>query len=152
MAIRKIIFKGNDMLRKKSRPVQYFDKRLAALLDDMHETLVKADGAGLAAVQVGLLKRVVVIHYEDNIYELVNPEIIEKKGEQTGNEACLSCPGTYGVVTRPAYVKVKAYSRDRKPFTLKADDLFARIICHELDHLDGILYTDLTDEIHFNEK
>lgn len=150
MALRQIIQSDNEILRKKSRDVQYFDYRLATLLDDMLETLREADGVGLAAPQVGILKRVIVINVGDEVLELVNPKIISKKGKQTGNEGCLSCPGIYGVVKRPNKVEIKAFNRRGEAFTVTGEELLARAFCHEIDHLDGILFTDLTDEIYKN--
>ena len=144
MATRKILeFGKDDMLRKHSRTVEKFDRRLWTLLDDMADTMYEADGAGLAAVQVGVLKRIVVIDVtgEDPIV-LINPRIMETSGEQTGGEGCLSVPGKSGVVTRPNYVKVKAYDRDMNPIELEGTELLARAFCHEIDHLDGHLYVE----------
>ncbi len=143
MALRKIVTKEDPILRKVSRKVEKFDKRLWDLLDDMKETLYKADGAGLAAVQVGMLKRVVVIDVGDGYIELINPEITETSEEiQQEAEGCLSVPGEYGITLRPKWVKVKAQNREGKWVLYKGEDLKARCFCHELDHLDGILYTD----------
>ena len=146
MAIRNIVEMGkDDILRKHSRKVTKFDHRLGVLLDDMADTMYEADGVGLAAPQVGVLKRVVVIDVGDGLVELVNPEIIASEGEQGGSEGCLSVPGKRGYVVRPERVTVKAQDRKGKPFELKAEGLFARAICHELDHLDGKLYIDIMD-------
>ncbi len=142
MAIRNIITKENAMLRKKSRPVTEFDSRLATLLDDMIQTMYKAEGVGLAAVQVGVLRRVVVIDCGDGLMELVNPEIIEREGEQQEVEGCLSLPGESGVTIRPMKVKVKAQNREGKWYFYTGEGLKARAFCHELDHLDGVLYID----------
>lgn len=142
MALRKIVVEGDPVLKKKSRPVEKFDARLAELLDDMKQTLYSAQGVGLAAVQVGVLRRVVVVDVGDGLLELVNPEIIEAQGEQRENEGCLSLPGKYGETIRPAVVKVKAQNREGKWCIYKGEDLKARCFCHEIDHLDGILFTE----------
>ncbi|MDU5425021.1 MAG: peptide deformylase [Clostridiales bacterium] len=142
MALRKIVVEGDPVLKKKSRPVEKFDARLAELLDDMRQTLYSAEGVGLAAVQVGVLRRVVVVDVGDGLLELVNPEIIEAEGEQRESEGCLSLPGEYGETIRPAVVKVKAQNREGKWCIYKGDGLKARCFCHEIDHLDGILFTE----------
>lgn len=142
MAIRNIVTLGDPILAKKSRPVEKFDGRLHAILDDMKDTLYKANGAGLAAVQVGILRRIVVMDCGDGYLELVNPEIVERSEElQHETEGCLSLPGKYGVTERPKTVIVKAQNRDGQWCMYKGSDLKARCFCHELDHLDGILYT-----------
>ena len=142
MAIRNIVTLGDPILAKKSRPVEIFDSRLHAILDDMKDTLYKANGAGLAAVQVGILRRIVVMDCGDGYLELVNPEIVERSEElQHETEGCLSLPGKYGVTERPKTVIVKAQNRDGQWCMYKGSDLKARCFCHELDHLDGILYT-----------
>ncbi len=143
MALRKIVTKEDPILRKKSRKVESFDKKLWDLLDDMKDTLYKAEGAGLAAVQVGMLKRVVVVDVGDGYIELVNPEITQMSEEcQQEAEGCLSVPGEYGITNRPKSVIVKAQNREGKWVIYKGEDLKARCFCHEIDHLDGILYTD----------
>ena len=142
MAIRKIVTLGDDVLRKTSRPVVKFDEKLWQLLDDMKDTMDKAEGVGLAAVQVGVLRRVIVIDVGDGLMELVNPEIIEREGVQEEVEGCLSLPGESGVTVRPMSVKVKAQNRDGKWFFYSGTGLKARAFCHELDHLDGVLYID----------
>ena len=142
MALRKIVVEGDPVLKKKSRPVEKFDARLAELLDDMRQTLYSAEGVGLAAVQIGVLRRVVVVDVGDGLLELVNPEIIEAEGEQRESEGCLSLPGEYGETIRPAVVKVKAQNREGKWCIYKGDGLKARCFCHEIDHLDGILFTE----------
>lgn len=143
MAIRKIIELGQDeILRKKCRPVEKFDDRLHALLDDMAETMYAADGAGLAAPQVGLLKRCVVIDVGEGLIELVNPEIIETEGEMTVVEGCLSVPGRSGRVVRPEKVTVRAQDRNGKFFEKTGEGILAVCMCHETDHLDGIVYVD----------
>lgn len=143
MAIRNIVKRGDETLTKKSREVVNFDARLHALLDDMLDTVREADGAGLAAPQVGVLRRVVLVLDHDDIFiELINPKIIETEGEQIEPEGCLSVPGIYGTVSRPKYVKVRAQDRFGKEFEISGTELLAREFCHEIDHLDGILFTD----------
>ncbi|MDD6012319.1 MAG: peptide deformylase [Oscillospiraceae bacterium] len=142
MAIRKIVTVGDPVLRKKSRPVVNFDEKLACLLDDMRETMDKAEGAGLAAVQVGILRRAIVINVGDGYMELINPEIIETSGEQEDSEGCLSLPGKWGLVKRPNYVKLRAQNRKGQWRLYEGTGLKARCFCHEIDHLEGILYTD----------
>ncbi len=142
MAIRKIVTLGDEVLRKKSRPVVKFDEKLAVLLDDMRDTMIKAEGVGLAAVQVGVLRRAIVIDVGDGLIELINPEIIETSGEQTGDEGCLSLPGQYGLVKRPNYVKLRAQNRKGQWRLYEGTELKARCFCHEIDHLEGIVYKD----------
>ena len=142
MAIRKIVEIGDDKLRKVCKPVEKFDKRLKALLDDMADTMYKAEGVGLAGPQVGILRRVAVIDVGDGLFKMVNPVIVEKEGEQTGLEGCLSVPGRRGEVTRPNIVTVQYQDENGEPVTLRAHEFFARAVCHELDHLDGVLYVD----------
>ncbi|MBR6940740.1 MAG: peptide deformylase [Clostridia bacterium] len=145
MAIRNIVKIGDDILKKKSRPVEKFDERLWQLLDDMKETMYLAEGVGLAAVQVGVLKRAIVIDCSQDksgYMELINPEIIETEGEQREVEGCLSLPGESGVTLRPAEVKVKAQDRNGNWCVYKGTDLRARCFCHEIDHLDGIIFTE----------
>lgn len=145
MATRNIVKIGDDILRKKSRPVEKFDDRLHTLLDDMRETMYKANGVGLAAVQVGVLKRVVVLDCTEDhtgYLELINPEIIEREGEQFEAEGCLSLPGEQGVTVRPMTVKVKAQDRNGQWCIYKGSELKARCFCHEIDHLDGVLFID----------
>lgn len=142
MAIRNIVKLGDPVLAKKSRPVENFDQKLFMILDDMKDTLYKAQGAGLAAVQVGILRRIVVMDCGDGYLELVNPEIVERSEEvQHETEGCLSLPGKYGVTERPKSVIVKAQNREGKWCLYKGEGLKARCFCHEIDHLDGILYT-----------
>ncbi len=152
MAIRNIVKLGDPILSKKSRPVEKFDEKLFTILDDMKDTLYKAEGAGLAAVQVGILRRVVVIDCGDGYLELVNPEIVERSEEvQHETEGCLSLPGKYGVTERPKSVIVKAQNREGKWCLYKGEALKARCFCHEIDHLDGILYTShLVGELESN--
>ena len=143
MAIRNIREMGDPVLNKTCKPVTEVTERIAELIEDMFETMYDADGVGLAAPQVGILKRIVVIDVtgEDPIL-LINPVIIETSGEQTGNEGCLSLPGKTGVVTRPNYVKVRAYDEEMKPFEIEGTELLARAFCPEIDHLDGHLYVE----------
>ena len=143
MAKRKIVILGeDDVLRKRARKVESFDDRLGVLLDDMAETMYAANGVGLAAPQVGILKRVVVIDVGDGLVELVNPEILEMEGSVIGAEGCLSVPGKRGTVDRPERVVVRAQDREGKLFEFDAEGLFAVCLCHETDHLDGIVYVD----------
>lgn len=142
MAIRNIIQIGDETLRKKSFPVTDFGEKTHTLIDDMRDTLFKADGAGIAAPQIGVLRRIFIVSAEDKYFECVNPVITEAKGKQVGEEACLSVRGKQGVVERPMKITVKAQDRYGKPFTVKASGFLARAFCHEYDHLDGILYVD----------
>ncbi len=143
MAILNIVKEGDEVLRKKSRAVDKIDERIIRLLDDMKDTLHKAHGAGLAAVQVGVLRRVVLVEVEDGqLYELINPEIIASSGEQEEVEGCLSVPDTWGITHRPKTVTVRAMDRNGKYFEVSGSDLLARAFCHELDHLDGKLFID----------
>ena len=142
MALRNILTEEEPTLRKVSRKVTNFDDRLHVLIDDMVETLLASNGVGLAAPQVGVLRRVVVVDLGEEILELVNPEILEQSGEQTGVEGCLSVPGKYGIVTRPNVVKVRAQDRDGNWYEAEGEELIARAFCHELEHLDGHLYTE----------
>ena len=145
MGIRNILTDEEPALHKVCRPVVAFDKKLHKLLDDMGETMREACGVGLAAPQVGILRRVVTVDLGDEILELVNPELVETDGEQTGPEGCRSVPGKYGLVTRPNYAKVKAQDRYGEWFEVEAEELIARCFCHERDHLDGIVYTEVMD-------
>ena len=142
MAIREIREKGDEILYKKCKAVVKFDEKLHILLDDMYETMQSRDGVGLAAPQVGILKRAVVIDVGDGKIELINPEIVEESGEQIGSEGCLSVPGVFGEVTRPNVVTVKAQDRDGKWFKITGKELLARAFCHEIEHLDGKLFLD----------
>ncbi len=158
MALRTIVLEGDSVLHKHCRPITNFDDRLHQLIDDMRETLIDSDGVGLAAPQVGVLRRVVLVletnvpeGEEPYIIELINPEIIESSGEQNGPEGCLSVPGRFGLVERPMDVTVKAQDRDGNHFEVKGHELTARAFCHELDHLEGKMFTQcasrmLTDE------
>ena len=153
MALRNIVTVGDSVLSKACRPVTKFDDRLSILIDDMIETLEEANGVGLAAPQVGVLRRVVIVDAgEDGILELVNPEIIEQSGEQTGLEGCLSVPGKYGIVTRPNVVKVRAQDRNGEWYEAEGEELIARCFCHELAHLDGQLYTEVAERMLTQEE
>lgn len=145
MALLNIIKKGDETLRKVCRPVTAITPRIITLLDDMKETLLDAEGVGLAAPQVGILRRIALVidtNDGDRIYELINPEIIEREGEQEEMEGCLSVPGEWGITRRPMKVTVKAMDRDGNEFTVTGEGLTARCFCHEIDHLDGKLFTD----------
>ena len=148
MALRNIVTVGDPVLTKKCRPVVKFDDRLAELIDDMKETMQHANGVGLAAPQVGVLRRIVVVDAGDEIVELVNPEIVSKsEEEQTGVEGCLSLPGEYGIVTRPMYVTVRAQDRHGDWYEYDGEELVARCFCHEIDHLDGHMYTEIAEKM-----
>ena len=142
MAIRDIVTDENEILRKISKPVDVFDDKLAVLLDDMKDTLKKANGAGLAAVQVGILKRVFIVSADNHYYEIVNPEIVEESGLQIDDEACLSVKNFSCKVARPKKVKIKGYDRFGKPVEYTVSDFTARAFCHEYDHLNGIIFYD----------
>ena len=141
MALRKILTDKEPALHKTCKPVTAFDQKLHTLLDDMRETLIDSGGVGLAAPQVGILRRVVLVDTGEEILELVNPEMLSTDGEQEGPEGCLSVPGKYGLVKRPYYATVRAQDRNGNWFEVQGEELIARCFCHELDHLDGILYT-----------
>lgn len=147
MALRNIVTVGDSVLNKVCRPVTKFDNRLHQLLDDMADTLADANGVGLAAPQVGVLRRVVLVDIGDEVLELINPEIIRAEGEQTGLEGCLSVPGKYGIVTRPNLVAVRAQDRFGEWFEAEGEELIARCFCHELAHLDGHLYTEVAERM-----
>lgn len=147
MAIRNVVQVGDEVLRAKCFPVEEFDEKLVRLLDDMKDTVKKEQGAGLAAPQVGILKRVVVVDVEEGYFEFINPVILSQKGEQSGWEGCLSVKGKQGVVSRPMKVKLSYQDRNGEKRLLQAKGFFARAICHELDHLDGILYIDKATHI-----
>jgi len=153
MALRKIAVQGDDCLQKVCRPVTDFNSRLHTLLDDLKDTLIDSNGVGLAAPQVGILRRVCVVMNEDNeIIELVNPNIIATDGEQTSFEGCLSVPGKYGIVTRPEKVRVRAQDRDGRFFEVEDEGLTARCFCHEIEHLDGHLFVERTDHLLTEEE
>ncbi len=142
MAIRNIVKNGDDILRKVCRTQLTFDDRLATILDDMSETMYAADGVGLAAPQVGILRRYCVIDIGEGVIELINPVIVSTEGEQLEQEGCLSFPGEYGITSRPEKVTVRAQNRKGENFTVTGEGLLARALCHEIDHLDGIVYKD----------
>ena len=145
MGLRKILTDKDPALHKVCKPVESFDKKLHKLLDDMRETLIDSNGVGLAAPQVGILRRVVLVDTGEEILELINPEMLETDGEQVGPEGCLSVPGKYGLVKRPYWAKVRAQDRDGNWYEAEGEELIARCFCHELDHLDGIVYTQVMD-------
>ena len=151
MALRIVLQEPDERLRKKSREVKEITPRIIQLLDDMAETMKSYDGVGLAAPQVGVLRRVVVIDVGEGLVELINPEIISREGEQRGEEGCLSCEGRRGIVTRPMKVTAKALDREGKEVVYEAEGLFARAICHECDHLDGGLFIDIMEEELFDD-
>ena len=143
MAIRNIVKTGNEILSKNTKKVVSFDDNLSLLLDDMYETMLENDGIGLAAPQVGVLKQIAVVEVNGTKLDLINPEIIYTEGEEEGVEGCLSVPNVNGYVNRPTTIIVRAVDRDNVPFELKCSGLLARCICHELDHLKGVLFTDI---------
>ena len=152
MGLRKILDDKDPALHKVCRPVETFDRKLHKLLDDMAETLAEANGVGLAAPQIGILRRVVIVDTGEEILELINPELIETDGEQEGPEGCLSVPGRYGLVKRPYYAKVRAQDRNGNWFEAEGEELIGRCFCHELDHLDGILYTQVMERFLTEEE
>jgi len=143
LAVKKIVSYPAEVLEAECEPVKVFDKKLGKLLNDMYDTMIEFDGVGLAAPQIGLSRQIAIVDIDDEFgtIEIINPEILETNGEQTGPEGCLSFPGLYGEVTRPEYVKIKAQDRKGKYFTLEAEDFLARAILHEIDHLHGVLFT-----------
>ena len=151
MALRNIVKKGDDVLTKMCRPVEKFDEKLWTLLDDMYETMEDANGVGLAAPQVGLLRRIVVIDVGEGRIELINPEIIKTSGEQDGAEGCLSFPGEFGMVKRPMKVRAKFQDRNGEWYEIEAEELLARCIMHETDHLNGQLYVDIMSRELFDD-
>ena len=153
MALREILTQGDPVLTKTCRPVEKFDRKLHDLLDDLKETLSDSGGVGLAAPQIGILRRVVVVEdRDDHMLELVNPVIVSQEGEQNGWEGCLSVPGKYGMVQRPSLVTVRAQDRDGNFFQASGEDLVARCFCHELEHLDGHLFVEHTDRLYTVEE
>ena len=145
MAIRNVRELGDDILRKKSREVKEVTPKIRELIEDMYDTMYETEGVGLAAPQVGILKRIVVIDTDGTPYTMINPVILESSGSQTGSEGCLSVPGKAGMVTRPDYVRAEAWNENMERYEVEATGLLARAICHELDHLDGIMYVDLVE-------
>ncbi|HEY5585863.1 MAG TPA: peptide deformylase [Ruminiclostridium sp.] len=152
MAYREIRKDGDEVLRKKSRAVEAINEKIFLLIEDMADTMYKSDGVGLAAPQIGILKRIVVIDVGDGLFEMINPVILEQRGEQDGIEGCLSMPGTSGEVKRPMNVKAKYKDVNGEMVTIEAEGLFARAICHELDHLDGILYKDKAHKMYTKKE
>ena len=147
MAIRNILVEGEERLRKKSRPVEKIDERILTLLDDMAETMYENNGVGLAAPQVGVLRQVVIVDIGEGLIEMINPQIIQQEGSQSGEEGCLSIPGVVAIVERPQQVVVKALNRNGEEMTYTAEGFLARAFCHEIDHLSGTLYIDHPHEI-----
>ena len=158
MGLRKILTTNDPALHKVCKPMVNFDNRLFRLLEDMKDTLIDSGGVGLAAPQVGILRRVVLVDTGEEILELINPTLVAVDGEQTGAEGCLSVPGKYGIVTRPYWAKVRAQDRNGNWFEVEGEELIARCFCHELDHLDGIVYTQVMErflteeELNFDEE
>ena len=152
MGIRKILTVKDPALHKVCKPVEKFDAKLHKLLDDMAETLEEANGVGLAAPQIGILRRIVIVDTGEEILELVNPTMVETSGEQEGAEGCLSVPGKYGIVKRPYYATVRAQDRFGEWFEVQGEELIARCFCHELDHLDGIVYTEVMERFLTEEE
>ena len=152
MGLRKILTDKDPALHKVCKPVEVFDKKLHKLLDDMAETLEEAQGVGLAAPQIGILRRVVIVDTGEEILELVNPTMLETDGEQIGPEGCLSVPGKYGLVKRPYYAKVRAQDRYGEWYEVEGEELIGRCFCHELDHLDGIVYTEVMERFLTEEE
>lgn len=147
MAVREIRELGDDILYKKSKPVTKMTPRLEMLIEDMLDTMYDSDGVGLAAPQVGVLKRILVVDIGEGPIVLINPEIVEERGSQCGNEGCLSVPGKIGQVTRPQYIKIRGLNEEMKEVELEAEDLLARAFCHEVDHLDGKMYVDIVEGV-----
>ena len=152
MGLRKILTDKEPSLHKVCRPVEKFDGKLHKLLDDMVETMLDAHGVGLAAPQVGILRRIVVVNTGEEVLELVNPTLLETDGEQMGAEGCLSVPGKYGLVKRPYYAKVRAQDRFGDWYEVEGEEIIARCFCHELDHLDGIVYTEVMERFLRDEE
>ena len=152
MALRKILTDAEAALHKVCKPVVNFDSRLHILLDDMRDTLIDSNGVGLAAPQVGILRRAVLVDTGEEILELINPSLVETDGEQVGAEGCLSVPGKYGLVKRPYYAKVRAQDRNGNWYEAEGEELIARCFCHELDHLDGIIYTEVMERFLTEEE
>ena len=152
MALRKILTDKEPALHKVCKPVEKFDAKLHTLLNDMRETLIDSGGVGLAAPQVGILRRVVLVDTGEEILELINPTMVETSGHQEGPEGCLSVPGKYGLVKRPNYAKVRAQDREGNWYEAEGEELIARCFCHELDHLDGIIYTEVMERFLTEEE
>ena len=152
MALRNIVLEGDPLLRKKSRPVEEINDRIIKLLDDMAETLEASGGVGLAAPQVGIMRRLCVIDVGDGVIEFINPVILESEGEQEVQEGCLSCPGEFGIILRPAHVKAQFQDREGNLCEIEGDDLFAQAMCHEFDHLDGIIFKSKVERMLTEEE
>ena len=152
MGLRKILTDKDPALHKVCKPVENFDAKLHKLLDDMHDTLLDSEGVGLAAPQIGILRRVVLVDNGEEILELINPVLVETDGEQVGPEGCLSVPGKYGLVKRPYYAKVRAQDRNGEWFEAEGEELIGRCFCHENDHLDGIIYTEVMERLLTEEE
>lgn len=152
MALRNIVTEGDPILLKKCRPVEKFDRKLHMLLDDMIETLYDSGGVGLAAPQVGIMRRLCVIDAGEGVVEFINPEIVLAEGEQEVQEGCLSCPGEFGIIRRPAHVRARFFDRNGNERFIEGDDLFAQAMCHEFDHLDGILFKSKVDRMLTEEE
>ncbi len=146
MAVRNIRQMGDEILTKKCREVKLLTPRIRLLIEDMLDTMYEANGVGLAAPQVGVLKRVVVVDIGEGPIVLINPRLLESSGEQTGEEACLSVPGKYGIVTRPMYVKIEAWNEDMERVVLEGEELLARAFCHEIEHLEGHMYVEKVED------
>ena len=152
MGLRQVRVNGDDILKKKAKPVKEINDNILILLDDMWETLHEKNGVGLAAPQVGVLKRVAIVEHEEETFELINPIVLEQEGTQNSDEACLSVPGYHGDVERPMSITVEAQNRDGETFTVVAEDYLAAVFCHELDHLDGVLYLEKAGNVRPIEK
>ncbi len=152
MALRNIVTEGDPVLNKKCRPVIKYNEKLWQLLDDMAETLYESGGVGLAAPQVGILKRCCVIDIGEGLHEFINPEILESSGEQEVTEGCLSCPNQFGLIKRPDHVRVRAFDRNGQEFEIEGDGFFAQAMCHEFDHLDGILFKSKVEHMFTEEE
>ena len=147
MGLRQLRLNGDDILKKKAKPIKEINQGIITLLDDMWETLHEKQGVGLAAPQVGVLRRVAIVEVEEEKYELINPEILAQEGEWSSDEACLSVPGYHGDVQRPASITIRALNRDGESVTIEAEEYLAAVFCHEMDHLDGILYLEKADNV-----
>lgn len=147
MALRNIVLEGDEILKKRAREVTEINDHVISILDDMIETMRDQEGVGIAAPQVGVLRRIIVVETEEDYVEIINPEILESSGSQHSDEACLSVPGIIGMVERPDYIKVKGLNRKGEEFEVEARDFYARALCHEIDHLNGVLFVDKAVDI-----
>ena len=152
MGLRQIRMNGDEILKKKAKPVKEINEKIITLLDDMRETLTEKNGVGLAAPQVGVLRRVAIVDHEEQFYEMINPVIVASEGTQTCDEACLSVPGYHGDIKRPMSVTVEALNREGESFSVTVEEYLASVFCHELDHLDGVLYTDKATNVRVLER